>query len=291
MTQPTQFQHIGIIGRYGDSPIQTTINQISCVLAEYGIRCSFDAKTLPYMPNALPCEAWQGVDLVITVGGDGTFLSAGRAVAGRGIPIVGVNTGRLGYLADIATENLERQLREILSGRYTLERRGLLLVEIWRDGECLARHQVVNDVVIHKRHMARMIELDVYHRAHYLSHYRADGLIIATPTGSTAYALSAGGPLVEPTLPVHLIVPICSHTLNQRPMVIDRQSALTVRINKASRDNIQITLDGQEERLIHSEDVIEIRAGDDLCVIHPEGYQFQQRLRTKLNWGIAPEDQ
>ncbi|MDO4435823.1 MAG: NAD(+)/NADH kinase [Cardiobacteriaceae bacterium] len=286
----TLFQHIGIIGRYGDSPIQSTIKHITELLEEHGIRITYDARTLPYMPQAIPCEAWEGVDLVLTVGGDGTFLSAGRAVAGRGIPIVGVNTGRLGYLADIAVENLDRQLREILHGQYTQEERGLLRVEVERVGEEIKRFQVVNDVVIHKRHMARMIELDVYHRAHYLCHYRADGLIISTPTGSTAYAISAGGPLIEPTLPVHLLVPICPHTLNQRPMVIDRQSALTVRLSKASRDNIQITLDGQEELMLQSDDVVHIGAGDSFTVIHPIGYQFQQRLRTKLNWGIAPED-
>ena len=134
-----------------------------------------------------------------------------------------------------------------------------------------------------------MIELDVYNHDRYLSHYRTDGLIIATPTGSTAYALAAGGPIIEPNLPVSLVVPICPHTLTQRPVVIDANSPITITPG-AKSSGAQLSIDGQQQHRLHHKDRITIRAGIPLPVLHPENYHFQDRLRAKLNWGIAPED-
>ena len=153
-----------------------------------------------------------------------------------------------------------------------------------RDGSY--EHTAINDAVIHSS-KARMIELDVYTHARHLSHYRADGLIIATPTGSTAYALAAGGPIIEPNLPVSLVVPICPHTLTQRPVVIDAASPITI---TPCGSGAHLSIDGQQQHRLHPKDRITIRAGIPLPVLHPADYHFQDRLRAKLNWGVAPED-
>ena len=194
---------------------------------------------------------------------------------------------RLGFLADLTLDDLADQLDRILAGHYHCEQRHTLRVTIeGRDGS--AEHLAINDAVI-RSSKAQMIELDVYNHDRYLSHYRADGLIIATPTGSTAYALAAGGPIIEPNLPVSLVVPICPHTLTQRPVVIDANSPITITPG-AKSSGAQLSIDGQQQHRLHHKDRITIRAGIPLPVLHPENYHFQDRLRAKLNWGIAPED-
>jgi len=225
--------------------------------------------------------------LCIVIGGDGTFLYASRALIDRQIPLIGIHTGRLGFLADLTLDDLADQLDRILAGHYHCEQRHTLRVTIeGRDGS--AEHLAINDAVI-RSSKAQMIELDVYNHDRYLSHYRADGLIIATPTGSTAYALAAGGPIIEPNLPVSLVVPICPHTLTQRPVVIDANSPITITPG-AKSSGAQLSIDGQQQHRLHHKDRITIRAGIPLPVLHPENYHFQDRLRAKLNWGIAPED-
>ena len=239
---------------------------------------------------AHPIMQWpDDIDLAIVIGGDGTFLYAGRSLLGKHIPLLGINTGRLGFLADLPQESLEDSLNAIFDGHYQREQRNTLSVHVNRNGEKGARFFAINDAVIHKRNMARMIEVEVFIRGQYLSHYRADGLILATPTGSTAYALSAGGPIIEPTLSALLVVPICPHTLTQRPLVIDAASDIEVRIGANSIKDVQLTIDGQAEYHLNPTDSITLRRARDLTVIHPADYQFQSRLRQKLNWGIAPE--
>ena len=288
---PQTFRHIGIIGKLGAIRVQDALARTVAVLEQRGLRYSLDPDTVPpeyqIVPAARPISAWDDVDLCIVIGGDGTFLYASRALIDRQIPLIGIHTGRLGFLADLTLDDLADQLDRILAGHYHCEQRHTLRVTIeGRDGS--SEHLAINDAVI-RSSKAQMIELDVYNHDRYLSHYRADGLIIATPTGSTAYALAAGGPIIEPNLPVSLVVPICPHTLTQRPVVIDANSPITITPG-AKSSGAQLSIDGQQQHRLHHKDRITIRAGIPLPVLHPENSHFQDRLRAKLNWGIAPED-
>ena len=288
------FTHIGIVGKYGASHLGDAIARVVALLQARGLRVTLDRNTMPepwrHSEYAHPIMQWpDDIDLAIVIGGDGTFLYAGRSLLGKHIPLLGINTGRLGFLADLPQESLEDSLNAIFDGHYQREQRNTLSVYVNRNGDKGARFFAINDAVIHKRNMARMIEVEVFIRGQYLSHYRADGLILATPTGSTAYALSAGGPIIEPTLSALLVVPICPHTLTQRPLVIDAASDIEVRIGANSIKDVQLTIDGQTEYHLNPTDSITLRRARDLTVIHPADYQFQSRLRQKLNWGIAPE--
>ena len=289
---PQNFHHIGIIGKLGAIRVQDALARTLAVLEQRDLRYSLDPDTVPpeyhqNAPAARPISDWDDVDLCIVIGGDGTFLYASRALIDRQIPLIGIHTGRLGFLADLTLDDLAAELDRILAGHYHCEQRHTLRVTIdSRDGS--SEHLAINDAVI-RNSKAQMIELDVYTHDRYLSHYRADGLIIATPTGSTAYALAAGGPIIEPNLPVSLVVPICPHTLTQRPVVIDASSTITITPG-AKSSGAQLSIDGQQQHRLHHKDRITIRAGIPLPVLHPENYHFQDRLRAKLNWGIAPED-
>ena len=286
---PQTFRHIGIIGKLGAIRVQDALARTVAVLEQRGLRYSLDPDTVPpeyqIVPAARPISAWDDVDLCIVIGGDGTFLYASRALIDRQIPLIGIHTGRLGFLADLTLDDLADQLDRILAGHYHCEQRHTLRVTIeGRDGS--SEHLAINDAVI-RSSKAQMIELDVYNHDRYLSHYRADGLIIATPTGSTAYALAAGGPIIEPNLPVSLVVPICPHTLTQRPGVIDAASPITI---TPCGSGAHLSIDGQQQHRLHPKDRITIRAGIPLPVLPPADYHFQDRLRAKLNWGVAPED-
>lgn len=287
-----QFTHIGIIGKYRAAHIGNIMYRLIRLLERRGIALTLDANTVPSdlinHPQTRAIKDWaRDIDLAIVIGGDGTFLSAGRMLHQKNIPLLGINAGRLGFLADISADQLETQLGAILDGEYVLERRQILKIAIENRGEERGRFVAVNDVVIHKRTMARMVELDAYTRGAFLCHYHADGLILSTPTGSTAYALSAGGPILEPSLDALIIAPICPHTLTHRPVVIGAESDIEVVLGGDIQD-IQLTIDGQEEFLLGAYDRIITRHCGRLTVLHPADYQFQERLRQKLNWGVAP---
>lgn len=287
------FTHIGLVGKFGERTISSSISQVLKILDQRGIVYTLDADTVPksliHQPYTKPLLDWSPeIDLCIVIGGDGTFLHAGRSLLHKGIPLLGINAGRLGFLADLPTNQLDTQLNAILSGQYYLEQRQTLAVEVIAHQEVRARFNAINDAVIHKRTMARMVELDAYTRGELLCHYRADGLILSTPTGSTAYALSAGGPILEPNMDALIIAPICPHTLTHRPVVVGPDSEIEVVLHPFTHDT-QLTIDGQEELLLNTDDRIFIRHASALRVLHPADYQFQRRLREKLNWGVTPE--
>lgn len=290
----TQFSAIGIIGKYGADHSEANINRVIALLETRGIAYTLDSNTMPDTlkdhPHSCPMKQWQdALDLAIVVGGDGTFLYAARALQSKHIPLIGINAGRLGFLADLSAAELESQLSAVLDGHYCRESRQLLAVEI-RTGETIrAQFVAVNEVVIHKRTMARMVELNAYAGGQFLCHYYADGLILSTPTGSTAYALSAGGPILEPNLNAMIVAPICPHTLTHRPVVLSGDREIEVLPGKDSH-NIQLTIDGQEEFLLTAQDRIITRHGGHIHVLHPADYQFQRRLRQKFNWGMNPEN-
>jgi len=223
-------------------------------------------------------------DLIIVFGGDGTLLSVARLVGDKGIPILGVNLGGLGFITGLHKDEIKKHIDDIVSGRYIFEERINLSADVIRKGKRMAHHTALNDVVISKGALARMIELDIDINNRYVTTFKADGLIISTPTGSTAHSLSAGGPILYPTLESFVISPICPHTLTSRPIVIP--DTFVVSINIKTGDDIFLTLDGQVGVPLQVNDMIIIKKSDyktRFVFLHERDY-FKV-LRTKLKWG------
>ena len=228
-------------------------------------------------------------DLAIVVGGDGTLLNAARNLAPYGVPIVGINTGRLGFLVDVSPDDILGTLQEILQGNYITEQRLMLKAEVLREGELVAEQMAFNDVVVNNQYQARMIEFNMHADDRYVNHERADGIVVATPTGSTAYALSSGGPILHPSLEAIALVPICPHTLNHRPLVIDAGVTITIAIDPECTVEAQVSFDGQANCNLHAGDRVRIRRSETrVQLLHPQGYEFYDILRAKLRWGKQP---
>jgi NAD+ kinase len=230
-------------------------------------------------------EIMQQADLVIVLGGDGTLLSIARRASTREVPILGVNMGGLGFLTETTTSELFPTLERVLEGEYDTEHRSLLEAVLVRGGERLNSFQVLNDVVINKGVLARIIDLEVWVGDQYLCTYKADGLIVAPPTGSTAYSLAAGGPIIDPAVDVVVLTPICPHTLTNRPIVLPDYAYVQVVLRTADEDVI-LTLDGQEGQSLQSGDTVGIkRSGITVSLIKSPNRTFFDVLRSKLRWG------
>lgn len=224
-------------------------------------------------------------DLAITVGGDGTILNAARSLADKNVPMVGINIGRLGFLADISPDEIDTELAAILSGRYLKEERFLLEARVMRNNSVLFSSDALNDVVVHVRDVVRMIEFETHINNQFVSHQRADGLIVSTPTGSTAYALSSGGPILQSDLDAITLVPICPHTLSSRPLVINSSSEVDILISEIKQANAQVTCDGQTSFDVDVGDHIIIkRKQHTITLLHPQGHSNFDILRLKLHW-------
>ena len=288
-----RFRRIGLVAKREDPAVPATVRRVAAFLRERGRELLADGSAAPHLadldvpacpPGRIGCEA----DLVVVVGGDGTFLHAARSVADSGVPLLGVNLGRLGFLVDVSPDEMERRLAEILDGRYIEEPRFLLSATIERDGETLLHSDALNDVVVHKADMARMIEFSTYINRHFVTSQRADGLIVSTPTGSTAYALSGGGPILEPRLEAIVLVPICPHTLSNRPLVVTADSHIEIVIDEAA-SRAQVTCDGQTSHALETGDRVVVRRKPRaLRLIHPVGHDNFEILRVKLGWGERP---
>ena len=227
----------------------------------------------------------QEADLLLVLGGDGTLLAAAREAAPRGIPILPINLGGLGFLTSFTLEELYPALQDAISGCSPISERVMLLAERTHGGSALAQQQVLNEAVVHKGTLARMIELELYIDDGFVCRYRADGLIVATPTGSTAYSMSAGGPIVHPAVESILITPICPHTLSDRPIVVPDVSRVELRMAEDS-DSVFLTLDGQTGVPLQAGDRVRItRAVERLKLIHPPNKTYFEILRNKLKWG------
>ncbi len=230
-------------------------------------------------------EIGKRCDLAIVVGGDGTMLNAVRSLSHANVPIVGINVGRLGFLADISPENLEHSLDEILVGSYREEQRFLLEMQVVRDNKIIFESDAFNDVVIHIRDVARMIEFETRINDEFVNHQRADGIVISTPTGSTAYALSAGGPILHATLDAITLVPISPHTLSSRPLVIHADSLIDVLICNTKEGIAQATCDGHLSMDVHVGDHIKVkRKAGKITLLHPKKHNYFEILRAKLHW-------
>jgi NAD+ kinase len=263
-------------------------------LTARGIRPVYETATAALMPAAEgravqdKPELASGVDMVLVLGGDGTLIGMADCIAEAesGIPILGVNFGSLGFLTEVTLPELYRSLEHALNGRAHVEERMMLRAMRTSGGTVLTRNIALNDAVITKTARSRMIDLAVYVGAELVTRIRADGLIIATPTGSTAYNLSAGGPIVQPNVDAMIITPIAPHTLTNRPIVIPASSTIRVQPAMDARDEIVFTLDGQSTFPIHSGDEITVtRAAKPLRLIRPTTRSYFEVLRTKLKWG------
>ena len=235
-------------------------------------------------------EISQQADLLIVLGGDGTLLSVAQAAHPYNIPILAVNLGSLGFLAEISIDELYPTLENILAGKFEIENRMLLNACIWRNGEKVEDHNVLNDVVINKGAVARVISLQVLVNGQYMTSYRADGLIIATPTGSTAYSLSAGGPIIHPSMHTLVLSPICPFTLTNRSILIPDQSIIQVKL-AAEYDDVRVTLDGQEGYDMRAGDILKIKkTKTSLQLIRGPNKNYYQILRDKLHWGSQSDE-
>lgn len=236
--------------------------------------CTFQSLDIP-----------EGVDMAVVLGGDGTFLSVARFLEHRTTPIVGVNLGGLGFLTEISRENCHRDLEAILDGKYEIEERMRLQIRLEREGKEVFRRTVLNDAVINKAALARIVELRAFIDGRYLTHYRADGLIFSTPTGSTAYSLSAGGPIVYPSSRAVIMTPICPFTLANRPIILPASSTIRVEVGEPVRDTT-LTCDGQVGCELGPLDKVTISAAmNPLRLIKTASIDYFEILRAKLKWG------
>lgn len=224
-------------------------------------------------------------DLIVVLGGDGTLLSAARAAARKGVPLIGVNLGNLGFLVEILPQQMAKQLDQIFDADYRLEERTMLTATHVPGDRALEEYDACNDIVIKHHGTARMIELDTFIDAAPVSTMLSDGLIISTPTGSTAYALSSGGPLVEPTLEATLIVPICPHTLSYRPLIIDANKTIEIKYTHRNEDAGLVSIDGQIDMMLKPGERITIKPlSHKLKLIQPQQHNYFYTLKTKLRW-------
>jgi NAD+ kinase len=227
----------------------------------------------------------ESVDLVLVLGGDGTMIATARMMGDVEVPVLGVNYGGLGYLAEFRIEELYSALESILSGNYRLDRRVMLAVELLRGQENMTRNRVLNDVVINKSALARIIEIEAYLNRQFVNSFRADGLIVSTPTGSTAYNLSAGGPVIFPSMNAVVITPICPFTLSNRPIVVPDDAVIELCL-KTDQEDVALTLDGQVGFPLKVEDRVVIRKSKaTFNLVQPTNRNYFEVLRDKLRWG------
>jgi NAD+ kinase len=227
-------------------------------------------------------------ELIIVLGGDGTMLSVSRLVNDHDVPILGVNLGGLGFLTEVTLDEIYPVLEKVLAGDFVMNERQMLATHIHRKGERVADYSALNDVVINKGALARIIDLETFIDGKYVTTYRADGLIISTPTGSTAYSLAAGGPIMHPTMRAMILTPICPFTITNRPIVIPDDVKVEVVLTTANED-VMATMDGQLGFSLEADDVVEIRTSSKkIKLVQPTGKNYYQLLRTKLKWGEQP---
>jgi NAD+ kinase len=291
---PTSFRRVALIGRYASPGIAEPLAQLAAFLARRGHDVVLEAETaaftpLPGYPTAAAEALGERADVAIVVGGDGTMLAIARQLAPFDVPVIGVNQGRLGFLTDIPLAAMEETLAKMLGGRYVEERRSMLQATILRqeggDGMAIA----LNDVVVSRGSQGGMIDLAVEIDGVSVYAMRADGLIVATPTGSTAYALSAQGPIVHPAVPAILLVPVAPHALTNRPIAIADTSSIGVRLLRGKDAGVHC--DGQAHFAIVEGDSVAIRrSAHPARFLHPEDHDHFAMLRRKLHWGESPEN-
>lgn len=286
----THFKTIGIIGKTSDPGIADTLAILYRYLMQNNYSVVIDRQSAAFITESGIEECaidsiGQKCDLIIAAGGDGTFLSAARAIAQYDIPLIGINLGRLGFLVDISPHELLSKLDSILTGHYREEQRYLLRAKIIRDNRVINEQTAVNEVVVHRWITPSMIEIVTHINGVYLNSQRSDGLIVSTPTGSTAYSLSAGGPILHPSLNALVLVPLNPHALSNRPIVIDDSSEIEISFCQTKQINALVTCDHLEiPEVLISDKILIKKEPKPIKILHPEGHDFFDTLRKKLNW-------
>jgi NAD+ kinase len=286
----TSFRTIGIIGKPSDPSVAETLAILYAYLKAHDYKVIVASDSVGFIEDIAVNSCLADVigskcDLVIAVGGDGTFLAAIRAIVAFDIPLIGVNLGRLGFLVDISPNNLPDKLHRILQGHYSEEQRYLLRAKIIRDGEIIHEETAVNEVVVHRWITPSMIEIVTKIDNVFLNSQRSDGLIISTPTGSTAYSLSAGGPILSPSLNALVLVPLNPHTLSNRPIVVADTAEIEISFLQTKQINALVTCDHIEiPRVLISDKILIKKEPKPIRILHPEGHDFFYILRNKLNW-------
>jgi NAD+ kinase len=283
-----EIKRVGIISKPSVAAGAELVPRVICWLRERHIEVRCDGETAAYAPAEIGMpreEVPEGCDLVIVLGGDGTLLSAARAIGKREIPLFPVNLGGLGFLTAITMDEVFHELERALGGEHRIAKRKFLNTELLRNGNTVSSYDALNDAVLAKSEIARMIEVKAYVDDQFVANYKADGLIVSTPTGSTAYSLAAGGPIIFPSVPAICLTPICPHMLTNRPVVVPETSVVRI-ISKAPNGTVFLTIDGQIGSPLEEGDTIVCRSSRfSLHLIRPPRAMFFDVLRQKLKWG------
>lgn len=286
----TAFSTIGLIGRLASESTQYSLQRLVAFLEKQSVTIFLDEETSSALPGShlkiLPRSVLaEKCELIIVVGGDGSLLAAGRAFAGYDVKLLGINRGRLGFLTDISPDEIEYRVGEVLNGDYITEQRSLLSSRVFRDGKPVSEGIALNDVVVHPGKFIRMIEFELFIDGKFVYRQRSDGLIISSPTGSTAYALSGGGPIMHPQLNAIVLVPMNPHTLSSRPIVVSGESQISLVISRSNQLHPHVTCDGQTHVVTQPGDEVFIAKSEKvLQLIHPSDHNFYETCRSKLGW-------
>jgi NAD+ kinase len=292
----THFSTLGLIGHLNNERAVYSIKRLIRFLQKKQKHFVLEADTAELIDDKALVQAAEQIaeidtlgqlcDLVVVVGGDGSLLRAGRAMAQYQVPLLGINRGRLGFLTDILPDHIESKVEDVLNGNYISEKRFLLDMNVMRGTEIISTASAMNDVVLHPGKFVHMLQFEIYVDGDFVTSQRADGVIVATPTGSTAYSLSGGGPILHPKLDAIALVPMNPHTLSSRPMVVPGDSEIRIVVGEHSRALPMVTCDGATHAEVQTGDAIVIVKKQQLLeLLHPKDYNFFERCRSKLGWG------
>jgi NAD+ kinase len=276
-------------GHRANEGVSESLGRLAKYLKKKKIQAVLDCDTAEFFNLKLPTLAREEMgkqeDLIIVVGGDGSLLSAARMAIKVNVPVIGVNRGRLGFLTDIMPEDIESKLDEVFNGQYEEERRFLLQARVYDEQHTYFQGDALNDVVLGRGQETHLIEFDVAINGQFVSHYRSDGMILSTPTGSTAYSLSSGGPILHPQLNAIVLVPMFSHSLSSRPIVVDAQSKIDLHISDKNEQDLRISCDGHESKMVKpGQHVMIEKNAQQLRLLHPCDYHYYDTLSKKLGW-------
>lgn len=292
MTQPSNFQTVALFGKTHAPAIAAPLQALASLCASRGLRVVIEENTASLYSltqyEALPTRALGGIaDLAIVLGGDGTMLGVARDLAPFNIPLIGINQGRLGFMTDIALRDMEPQITRILNGQYTPGRRAMLSARILRGDTEVFEAPALNDVVVSRGVLGRMVEIEVSVDGAYMYTQRADGLIIATPTGSTAYALSAHGPILHPSLPGVVLVPVAPQALSNRPIVLPDSAVIEILVTDGAGTSLHCDMQSLTA-LADGDRIVVHRSPDTITLLHPTDHEYYAMLRNKLHWSANP---
>lgn len=285
----TRFNKIGLIAKKRDPSVTATLNDVYRLLANLGASVLPESSTAGMLGDLATYDLetiGRECDLAVVIGGDGTLLHAARELVNHDVPLVGVNRGRLGFLVDVSPDGKLHKLNDIIGGEFIEEHRLLLDCRLIRDRQCIHRSLAFNDMVARTKNVLQILEFEISINDSFVLTQRADGIIVASPSGSTAYALSSGGPIVNPNLNAIVLQPVCPHTLSSRPLVVTAESRINVLITDRKPVKAQMVCDGQVYTDLQIGDVMQVQKHDQtIRLLHPADYDYHHILREKLNWG------